>query len=142
MAGWPILRVLGAWFALLALAVLNGAFREAILAPRLPAATAHQASCLGIRALVRRWTPVDARESWWIGACWVALTVTFETGFGWARGASLDDLARQYAIWDGELWPLVLLWVLCAPAVCAPRGHALPGAVPPHPEQEVRHAAS
>jgi hypothetical protein len=120
---WTGPRILGGWCLLLVLAVANGAFREAVLAPRLAAAAAQRWSCatgivvLGaaMAFLIRRRPLASSSDAWRVGGLWAALTVLFEFTFGWARGAPAEALLAQYAVWDGNLWPLVLAWVLCAP---------------------------
>ena len=47
---------------------------------------------------------------------WLGMTVAFEELFGhYVDGKSWTDLAANYAIWRGRLWPLVLLMVVLAP---------------------------
>jgi hypothetical protein len=123
VAGWSARRILAGWSLLLVLAILNGGFREEVLATRVATAAAHRWSCLtgilllgaGMALLFRRWPLASPSEAWRVGGSWAVLTVCFEFGFGWARGASLVALLAQYEVWDGNLWPLVLLWVLGAP---------------------------
>lgn len=121
---WP--RAAVGWTAILALAVLNGGLREAVLVPRFGRTPANVASglllmavVLGVAALVLRpATPQPAGRMWSIGAAWLAMTLAFEFTFGQrVQGKAWDELLAAYTFADGNLWPLVLVVVLAAPAV-------------------------
>jgi hypothetical protein len=43
------------------------------------------------------------------------LTVAYEFGIGMAGGQSWAEMLKHYAIWRGELWPLVLLALAATP---------------------------
>lgn len=45
----------------------------------------------------------------------VALTVAYEFAIGLKGGQSFSELASHYAIWRGELWPLVLVALAATP---------------------------
>ena len=65
---------------------------------------------------VRRWPPVSAREAWYIGLFWMALTVAFEfLFFHYVGGHSWEALLANYDMAKGRLWPLILVWVAIAP---------------------------
>jgi len=122
------LRVFGIWLLILILAVMNGAFREAVLIPALPRTMAFLisgimlASCIVIVSfwLVPRLGRRSAQQYWGIGAFWLALTLAFEFGFGYfVRGLSGHDLLGAYTFQDGNIWPLILLAVLVAPRMVA-----------------------
>ncbi|WP_029898138.1 hypothetical protein [Desulfohalovibrio reitneri] len=114
------------WLPLVPLAIANGFLREAVLARRLSAHRANQLSCLTLVLLfclyavaVARWWGVDGpREAGAVGALWLALTVTFEFGFGhWVAGESWEKLLANYNLAAGRLWVLVLLAVGLLPFV-------------------------
>jgi hypothetical protein len=42
--------------------------------------------------------------------------VAFEVALVRGGGRPWDDVIAQYALWKGSLWPLLVLWVLAAPA--------------------------
>jgi len=49
---------------------------------------------------------------------WTTLTVAFEFIFGhYVDRKSWSELAANYAIWNGRLWPLVLLSLILAPFI-------------------------
>lgn len=119
-------RVVAVWLGLLALAVLNGAAREAVLVPwlgRSPALLASGAILVVLVLLIAFATtgwmaPASRRHAWSAGALWVALTLCFELAFGTlVRHRSLSDLLAAYRFEDADLWPLVLAVVLVAPRV-------------------------
>ena len=50
----------------------------------------------------------------------IILTLVFETMIGRAVDhMSWGELAAHYAVWNGELWPVVLLWLACMPFLWA-----------------------
>jgi hypothetical protein len=115
-----------AWLAILVLAVLNGAAREALLAPALGRTAALVASGLLLSALILlvafaaigRLRPVTARAAWQVGALWLALTLLFEFGFGaLVQHKSWAELLQAYTFRDGNIWPLVLLVTVLAPVL-------------------------
>jgi hypothetical protein len=118
-----------AWLLILALAVANGAFRDAFLFPRLgnPAALLTSGIvlmlCIHVVAhvLVSRCRPASPCQCFGIGVFWLLLTLAFEFGFGRAQGKSWAELLDAYSFRDGNLWPLVLLTVLAAPWLAARR---------------------
>lgn len=118
------LRYLISWFVLLLVAVINGGLRDFTYGKHVSELLAHQISCvIGIALFavvisryVRRWPPASAREAWFIGAFWMALTVAFEfLFFHYVGGRSWVELWANYDMASGRLWPLILLWVLVAP---------------------------
>ncbi len=112
-----------AWLAILGFAILNGAFREAVLAPALGAPWARIVSGLLLMACVAlaagwftsRRPGLGDRACLAVGGFWLALTLLFEFGFGRLQGKSWETLTAAYRFEDGDLWPLVLLVVFVAP---------------------------
>jgi hypothetical protein len=120
--------LLGAWLFILACAFANGALREIVLVPRLGPPWAQLTSgtllMLVIGAVsvhaVRRLPPLEPIRFLPIGLLWLTLTLAFEFGFGrYAQGKSWDQLFAAYRFTDGNLWPIVLLVVLCGPMAAA-----------------------
>lgn len=116
-------RLLSAWLILAFAMPINGAFRELVMKPRLadPLADAISAALgiliiLGITRLIFR-IPADAPTARLarMSALLVVLTIAFETTFGLIEGQTLDVLLEHYAIWKGNLWPLVLLVLAATP---------------------------
>jgi hypothetical protein len=113
------------WLVLLTVAFLNGALRQLVYPSTLGDFAARQvavgigAVALGVTMwlLLRRWPVSSARRAWSTGALWAGLTVVFEIALVRGGGHPWKDVLDQYAIWRGSLWPLLVLWVLAAPAV-------------------------
>lgn len=116
------------WILLMVLAILNGAIRNLLIAPRLGEQTGHVVSTLllSLVILVVAWftipwiAPNDLRDAWVVGALWVAWTVAFEFLAGhyvfhqpWAR------LVADYEVARGRIWPLVLIASLLAPVIAS-----------------------
>jgi hypothetical protein len=114
------------WFGMLVLALLNGTFRALFTQPLLGETAARVlATVLLLAALtayvwwlhLRRPIP-SARQAWAIGSAWVAMTLTFE--FGWGRlgeGLSWSTMFADYDVTAGRIWVLVPLWTAVLPAV-------------------------
>lgn len=125
-----LLRALGVWLLLLVIAIVNGAVRETMLAPRLGPKTAHTVSTVSLSALilVAAWltAPFVRYESvsaaWTVGALWVALTLAFEFLAGrYVFGKTWEVLFADYDVMQGRIWPLVLVVTLLAPVLAARR---------------------
>jgi hypothetical protein len=117
-------RAIVVWFAVLALASLNGAAREAWLIPRFgdPAGRALSTVILCALVYLTTWLtigwihPTRAGEALGIGVLWLVLTLAFEFLAGhylfqkpWAVLLEDYDLSR------GRIWIVVLIVVLLAP---------------------------
>ena len=119
----PWLRIVGIWLLILAFAIANGGIRESLLLPALgnPAAQLLSGIVLASAILAAAWwllPPLGAQSRYrLVGALWLALTLVFEFGFGRAQGKSWEQLLAAYTFEDGNLWPVVLVVTLLAPAV-------------------------
>jgi len=129
-----VVLAVAAWFAILVLAIANGALREAVLIPQLGLRTGTALSGVLLTGAVFAvtfalvfWGRPPAGAAGWIGAGWLLATLAFEFGFGLARGKTWPEMLGAYVFKDGNLWPLVLLALLLAPALCQ---RALGGRVP------------
>jgi hypothetical protein len=116
--------VLGVWLLLAVAMSLNGIVREVALVPALKRTAADIVSAaLGItiilavtRPFLRPFAGRAAARPGRIAVAWLALTVAFEFLFGhYVDGKSWSELAANYAIWRGRLWPVVLSTVGLAP---------------------------
>ena len=117
-------RYVLAWIVMLAIAVANGALRQATFGTVLPELRAHQLSTLLGSVLIgafmwvvlRRWPPASRREALAIGLLWVALTVTFECFMGLVLlQRPLARVLADYNVFGGRVWLLFLLWLAGAP---------------------------
>jgi hypothetical protein len=120
------LRALLAWFILLAVAVANGALREAILIPatgdvpgRAISTVMLSAAILLVAWLTVGWIGVrTAARGWAVGALWVGLTLAFEFLAGhYLLGKPWSVLLEDYDVMAGRIWPLVLVTTLVAPVL-------------------------
>jgi hypothetical protein len=120
------LRAVVVWMAQLVTAIVNGAFREAVLVLRLGTEAAHVASTLllcgailAVTTIAVRWLALPGiGAAFRIGVLWVGLTLAFEFGAGhYLFGHPWERLLADYDLSAGRVWPLVLVTTLFAPAV-------------------------
>jgi hypothetical protein len=121
-AKWTI-----AWLGGAVLGVLNGTVREATYRRAVGERRAEQistatliAALAGYFAFLERRAPIPTRDqAYRIGAVWAALTVAFEFGFGHyvdPDRKTWSELAANYDLTKGRLWPLVPAFMLVGPA--------------------------
>lgn len=124
----PLLKSLLAWAVILCLAIANGAFREGVLMPALGKPAALVVSGLMLSGLIlliayglfRACRGFSVAQGFTIGCVWLCLTLAFEFSFGrWVQHKSWAELLEAYTFHDGNIWPLVLVVVLLAPALVA-----------------------
>ncbi|AZT83645.1 hypothetical protein EHN06_08885 [Marinobacter sp. NP-4(2019)] len=115
------------WLSILALAIANGLFREAVLLPAFGIPAAFVLSGLLLSALIIgvAWVSLPwlrlrrPGQLWLVGFGWLALTLAFEFSFGLAQGKSWPVILEAYTFKDGNLWPIVLAVTACAPFIAA-----------------------
>lgn len=120
---WPAL----AWLAIIPLAIANGALRQFLLAPRLGMRAAQPISGVLLMVAIAGvvWLLVGRlgtqRMHLWvtIGMAWFAATLAFEFGMGILTGKSWIEMLAPYRFADNNIWPVVLIWVACAPGAIA-----------------------
>lgn len=120
-----ISRAVLGWLAILGLAMLNGAFREALLIPRIGDRAAIISPLLlsvlivVATAVLLPWIrPGTAREAWSVGIFWLGLTLAFEFLAGhYLFGDPWAKLLAEYNVARGRLWVVVPLTALLAPVV-------------------------
>ena len=113
------------WLVILALAFVNGAARELLLIPRLGRAPGLFLSGILLSTVIVvlalasvRWIrPRSTADAWRIGGFWLAATLVFEFGLGWAQQKSLGEMLGAYSFRDGNTWLLVVLATVLAPRV-------------------------
>jgi hypothetical protein len=119
-----IFRAVAVWGALLILAVLNGGVRDTRLSPSLGDTIGRAFSTVllcGLIFLVTWWTirwirPATTREALYVGALWLALTLTFEFVVGhYGFGKAWSELLADYDLRHGRIWLAVLVVTLLAP---------------------------
>jgi hypothetical protein len=122
-----VLKALMIWAAILVLAILNGALREAFLIPWLGtvpglvlSGVLLSAIIIGITYVALPW--LDARrvsQLLAVGLGWFALTLVFEFSLGVWQGKSWSVLLEAYTFKSGNIWPVVLLVTALAPYIAA-----------------------
>lgn len=119
-----VARAVLAWCLLLAGAVLNGMFREAVLIPKAGRTVAHAIStvllCLviiGIGWPATAWTsPRTIQDAWLVGTLWLVLTLAFEFGAGhFVFGRTWEELLGEYNLLAGRIWIIVLIVTFMTP---------------------------
>lgn len=134
-----VVRSVIVWFGLLALAIGNGAAREAFLTPRVGSGLGHGIStiALSIAILLVGWFaipwigPQSVQESWLIGVIWVTMTVAFEfLGGHFIFGRPWNLLLADYNILAGRIWVMVLIVSLVTPVVAFTRRGPAPAGTP------------
>jgi hypothetical protein len=104
--------------------VLNGAFREAVLLPKLGTPIALLLSggllsvCIVVVPLVFvRWLGrLSTSQALSVGLCWLCLTLGFEFGFGrLVQNQTWPELLEAYTFKDGNILSLVLVVTFFAP---------------------------
>ena len=122
------------WFAIMLMAILNGAARDMLLVPRLGDPIARALSCLTLAALIvlvtwlsLRWIhPASLGDAWTIGVMWLAMTLTFEFVAGhYLFHTPWSTLLADYNLVKGRLWILVLVATTVAPALVFHAGEFL-----------------
>ena len=122
----PIVKSLVAWLVILCLAMANGVLREATLIPALGKSSSLLVSgvllaiCVSVVAylFVRLVPGLAMSGAVRVGSLWLGLTLVFEFGIGRVvQHKSWTELLGAYTFRDGNIWPVVLLVTLLAPAL-------------------------
>ena|SRR5688572_31225784 len=118
-------RAVLVWLVILGLAILNGAFRQAVLIPRIGDRAAIVSPLL-LAALIVVATlvllpwirPSTVRDAWSVGIFWLGLTLAFEFLAGhYLFGDSWTKLLAEYNVFQGRLWVIVPVTALLAPVL-------------------------
>jgi len=115
------------WFGLFALAFFNGALREVGIRRFLEEPFAHHLSAVTavllftayISAIWRKTKILSRTQAVWVGWYWFTLTILTETFLlnRWVSKLTWEQILQTYNLAQGELWPLVLLWIAALPVV-------------------------
>lgn len=122
-------KAVALWIVFLFFAIALAGVREMALAPALGDFRAHQVETVAFCAVIAvvaffgvRWMRATRRQGLGVGLLWLAMTLLFEFGvFGVVLRHPWSDLISDYNIFEGRLWPLVLVTELAAPAIFARR---------------------
>jgi len=117
------------WLFMLAIAVLSGGLRNALLETRLGEPRAHQIGTIAVSFLfflIILWfvraTAMLSRQALVIGSLWFVMTILFETiMIRFLMKRPWGDVFADYNLSDGRLWPIVLVTILIGPYIVARR---------------------
>ena len=121
-----LIRAGAVWFAIMLIAILNGAARDTLLVPRFGDLVARALSCFTLATLIvvvtwfsLQWMhPASVGDAWTIGVMWLAMTLIFEFVAGhYLFRTEWSTLLADYNIFAGRLWILVLVTTTVAPAL-------------------------
>lgn len=125
-------RATSAWLGFFVLAFVNGTIRVLAFTPLIGETWAHPLSVTtgillftGYAFLIWKWLGIrSVGHSLAVGAYWFALTVAAETFLinRWMSGLSWEQILQTYNLAEGQLWPLVLLWVGLLPIILLKAG--------------------
>jgi hypothetical protein len=115
------------WLLMIPLAFANGLIRQFVFVRHMSEAAARQLSCVTAVALFsvlivvvsRRWHFRSAKHAIGVGLLWAICTALFEVGLGRLRSMAWSDIFRDYAIWEGRWWGLVLVSLIAMPSIVA-----------------------
>jgi hypothetical protein len=117
-------RALAVWFAILLMANVNGAVRQAWLIPQVGETAGRAVSTLALGGMVFLVTwlaigwmrPPTRSDAMKIGGLWLVLTLAFEFLVGhYVFRQPWVALLEDYDVTRGRIWVLVLVVVLLAP---------------------------
>lgn len=121
-----IIRYTIFWFALMIVAIINGAIRQTLYKDFLGELTAHQVSTFTAILLVfvsvwlinKIWIIESKRQAIFIGLIWLAMTILFEFVFGhYVMDHPWERLVHDYNIIAGRTWLLFLLSIIFIPSI-------------------------
>ncbi|MGD8727996.1 MAG: hypothetical protein PVH40_10145 [Gemmatimonadales bacterium] len=131
-----VARMAAIWLLLLVIAIAAASLRERVLSPRIGDHGAHVVGTLlvvaafaGVIWATVRWVSptLDRGQLLTVGVAWLVATVLFEFAFGhYVVGHPWSRLLADYNLAAGRVWVLVLLTLLCMPAIAGELQRASP----------------
>jgi hypothetical protein len=118
------LKAAGLWLGFLMVAIGCGMIRERFLVPGLGPLAGRALGTLLVGAIIfgliyayiGKLKGATQASPFKLGLGWTMATVAFESLFGhYVMGHAWDSLWDDYNIFQGRLWPLVLIVTLCGP---------------------------
>jgi hypothetical protein len=122
----PWVRIIITWLLFLPVPIINGALREIWYKQIIGSLAAGQIGSillslifliyayLSLRGRTHEMTPEQLVV---IGLVWLELTLLFEFGIGLAGGRTWSYMLADYKVWEGRIWPLVLITVFSSPFI-------------------------
>ena len=123
-----LVRCFLVWLLFIPLATTNGALRDIVLAPALGDTLGRAVSSLTLSLLILGLTlvfvkrlGVDTRAGYLVvGAFWLVLTLMFEVSFFvLVMGHPMDELLKDFDLFRGRLWLIVLVTTFFAPLLAS-----------------------
>ena len=123
-----LIRSFLVWLLFIPLAIANGALRDLVLTPALGDTLGRAVSSLtlsllilGLTVLLVKRLGVNTRVGYLVvGLFWLMLTLLFEVSFFvLVMGHPLDELLKDYDIFRGRLWLIVLVTTFFAPLLAS-----------------------
>jgi hypothetical protein len=112
------------WVVMALAATVNGIVRVVVLEPWLGERVAGVISVISAIVILqviaffslRRHPAASRTQLAAIAAAWLLMTIAFEFIFGrYVEGMTWRELAANYNLLQGRLWPIVLVSIFCAP---------------------------
>lgn len=125
---FPFIATIGIWLLFVLLAILNGMFRVALIIPIVGNYAGHIISTVILVTVifvvtwiyVKKQNITSQKHAVQIGSLWLILTAAFEFLFGhFVMKHSWESLLKDYDIFEGRVWILVLAATLLAPIICS-----------------------
>ena len=117
-------KAFGLWLGFLVVAIAGGIIRERFLIPGLGLLAGKALGTLLVAVIIfgmiyaytGKLAGASPASLFKLGLFWTLATIMFEFLFGhYVMGHSWDSLRADYNIFQGRLWPLVLIVTLCGP---------------------------
>ena len=124
----PLIKSFLLWLLFIPLAIANGVLRDLLLTPLLGDAIGRAISSVSLSLLILGLTlllveRIGVDTTPWlliVGAFWTVLTMLFEfTFFLLVMGHPMDALLKEYDLFRGRLWLLVLATTFFAPLIAS-----------------------
>ena len=112
-----------AWIPIVFIAIANGALRKGWYGKHLCELQAHQVSTVAgvfpfgiyIWMLIHIWRPVSSRQAITIGLVWLGMQPRLNSLWHYVAKRSWRELRRDYNLFAGRVWLVVLVWITIAP---------------------------
>lgn len=125
------IKAIGIWFLIIPLAIINGGFREYVLAPlgaiALPLSGLMLSVCILLMAVL--FIPkvkTNSKIDYYImGIIWFVLTNLFDLAMYISEGGGVAELVESYYFLEGNMWVVVVLTALFAPPIAVKIHHIM-----------------
>lgn len=121
-----LIKIFITWLLFLPVPIINGLLRESWYKEIIGPLAAGQIGCLILSLVFLAYAFISLKKDvfnlktkqlFLIGFIWLLLTLVFEFGLGLAGGRLWSYMLADYKVWEGKIWPLVLLTVFFSPII-------------------------